>query len=51
MVEARSCTNCDRFPFCDYQSKCKFCNYRILNNQVEDYWIKRQNKEVKKCQN
>lgn len=40
----KSCNNCGRFPFCDYQMKCSFCNYKILDEQNQDYWIKRNTK-------
>lgn len=55
----KRCTNCGRFPFCDYQDKCTKNGeeYRVelLPNHdqkfYKDYWIIRENKEVKKCQN
>ena len=39
----KNCNNCGRFPFCDYQTKCMYCNYRLSNQQIETrYWIKRE---------
>ena len=55
----KRCANCGRFPFCDYQDKCtkNGALYRVEVNLIGDYrylssyWIKRENKEVRKCQN
>ena len=59
MVKDKRCTNCGRFPFCNYDyNTCliayikRFGNPQgPINDSVKDYWIKRENKEVKKCQN
>lgn len=43
----RKCTNCDRFPFCDYQEYCIY-NSQDLTKSYLDYWIKRQDKNITK---
>lgn len=50
-MNKKRCTNCGRFPFCEYQDKCTKNGeeWRIeapLNNRYQkiytDYWIKRE---------
>lgn len=52
----KRCTNCDRFPFCNYDyNTCliayikRFGNPQgPINDSIKDYWIKRQTKNIKK---
>ena len=50
MEKDKRCTNCDRFPFCDFYQFCVFSSNKSTCKK-KDYWIKRENKEVRKCQN
>lgn len=50
----KRCTNCDRFPFCNYDYTSCLVPYiqRFGNPQgpinIKDYWIKRHNKGINK---
>lgn len=40
-MENKRCTNCGRFPFCEFQNICIY-NAKDLKETYLDYWIKRE---------
>lgn len=41
-LRKKRCSNCGRFPFCEYQLTCYYCDHEAIKTQNENHWVKRE---------